>query len=52
MEKFTTKQLQNALVGLYKMKTKEAFDAYQMTFEEVEKRMGDDFDAWMDANLV
>lgn len=45
MEKFTTKQLQDALVALYIRD--DARDAFAMTFDEVHKRMGDDaFDAW------
>lgn len=51
MNKFTTKQLQDALIELYARPASDvaAFAAYQMTFNEVHKRMGDDaFDAWLD----
>jgi hypothetical protein len=47
MGKFTTTQLQNALVELYKRSDAEAVAAYRMTFDELAARMGDDaFDAW------
>ena len=47
MGKFTTKELQAALIGLRSTSNDAAF---QMTFDEVAKRMGDDaFDAWCDA---
>lgn len=50
MEKFTTEQLKAALIELYKTKHN---DAYEMTFEEVNRRMGDDaFDAWCDTWYV
>jgi len=47
MDKFTTAQLQNALIELYKRPDIEAVAAYRMTFDELAVRMGDDaFDAW------
>lgn len=46
MEKFTTKQLQDALVALYSRNDTDARNAFAMTFDEVHGRMGDDaFDA-------
>lgn len=51
MNKFTTFQLQNALVELRARPNSdsEAFAAYQMVFSELNERMGDDaFDAWLD----
>lgn len=51
MNKFTTEQLQNALLGLYNKKDADSNAAYAMTFEELNLRMGDDaFDAFLDAN--
>jgi hypothetical protein len=51
MQKFTTKQLQDALIAMFKAKSCD--DAYQMTFEEINKRMGDEaFDAWCDTWYV
>lgn len=51
MNKFTTKQLQDALLGLYARNDADSFKAYQMTFTELNERMGDDaFDAFLDAN--
>lgn len=51
MDKFTTKQLQNALLRLYARTDADSFAAYQMTFRELHKRMGDDaFDAFLDDN--
>mgnify|MGYP000754818904 FL=1 len=53
MEKFTTQQIKNALIELYSMKTEEAIKAYQMAFEELNERLGDDaFDAFLDANGI
>jgi translation initiation factor 2 alpha subunit (eIF-2alpha) len=50
MENFTTKQIKDALIELYSMKTEEAMKAYQMAFEELNERLGDDaFDAFLDA---
>ncbi|CAB4197304.1 hypothetical protein UFOVP1309_5 [uncultured Caudovirales phage] len=47
MQKFTTAQLQAALIGL---RATNENDAYAMTFDEVCKRMGDDaFDAWCES---
>lgn len=48
MEKFTTNQLQAALIGLRAKNDKDSTAAYEMTFDEVAKRMGDEFDAWLD----
>lgn len=53
MEKFTTSQLQAALLGLYKRNDRDAFNAYQMTFDELSSRMGDEaLDAWCEANGI
>lgn len=50
MDKFTTKQLQDALLGLYRKNDADSNAAYQMTFDELHRRMGDDaFDAWLDS---
>lgn len=50
MSKYTTKQLQDALIGLRDMNGSDAEAAYRMTFDELHRRMGDDaFDAWCDA---
>lgn len=50
MSKFTTQQLQDAMLGLYKKNDADSNAAYQMTFEELHRRMGDDaFDAWLDS---
>ena len=47
MSKFTTKQLQAALIGLRAKSDKDSAAAFEMTFDEVCARMGDDaFDAW------
>lgn len=47
MSKFTTKELQAALIEL---RTTNNNDAFEMTFDEVSKRMGNDaFDAWCEA---
>lgn len=51
MSKFTTEQLQQALVGLHARNDAGSNDAYAMTFDELHRRMGDDaFDAFLDAN--
>lgn len=50
MEKFTTKQLQDALISLYSRTDTDARNAFAMTFDEVHSRMGDDdFDAWCES---
>lgn len=50
MEKFTTEQLQDALVALYSRTDTDARNAFAMTFDEVHKRMGDEsFDAWCES---
>lgn len=47
MSKFTTKQLQDALIGLRAKTDADSVSAYEMTFDEVARRMGDEaFDAW------
>ena len=49
MSKFTTTQLQAALIALRNRTDAEGTTAYQMTFDEVAARMGNDaFDAWCD----
>lgn len=53
MDKFTTPQLQAALIELYKLKDADSQSAYQMTFDELHRRMGDDaFDAWCEAQGI
>jgi hypothetical protein len=50
MIKFTTEQLQDALVALYSRNDIASKAAYEMTFDEVAKRMGDEaFDAWCES---
>jgi hypothetical protein len=50
MQKFTTKQLQAALIELRAKNTQEANAAFRMTYDELNVRMGDDaFDAWTDS---
>jgi len=47
MPNFTTAQLQAALIGLRTKTDADSVTAYEMTFDEVAKRMGDEaFDAW------
>ena len=47
MSKFTTAQLQQALIGLRTKNDAASLAAWDMTFDEVAKRMGDDaFDSW------
>jgi hypothetical protein len=48
MEKFTTAQIKDALVQLYKRNDADANRAYRMAFAELERRLGDEFDAWLD----
>jgi len=50
MNKFTTAQLQQALIGLRASTDADSIAAYEMTFDEVARRMGDEaFDAWCEA---
>ena len=50
MGKFTTEQLKAALVGLRNKTDADSEAAFQMTFDEVCSRMGDEaFDAWCEA---
>ena len=50
MSKYTTEQLKAALIGLRAMNTPDADAAFEMTFDEVHRRMGDEaFDAWGEA---
>ena len=49
MSKYTTKQLQEALIALRARTDADGVAAYEMTFDEVANRMGDEaFDAWCD----
>ena len=49
MDKFTTKQLQDALVDLYAKNDEDSKVAYAMAFDELHRRMGDEaFDAFLD----
>ena len=51
MTKYTTEQLQAALLGLYVRTDSDSLAAFRMTFDELHRRMGDDaFDAWCEAN--
>lgn len=51
MNKFTTQQLQDALIGLHARNDADSNAAYALAFEELHRRMGDDaFDQWLDAN--
>jgi hypothetical protein len=48
MNKFTTEQLQAALIGM--RNRKDASDAYAMTVDELYERMGDEAaDAWFES---
>mgnify|MGYP000860247212 FL=1 len=50
MGKFTTHQLQAAMIGLRARTDEASVAAYEMTFDEVARRMGDEaFDAWCEA---
>jgi hypothetical protein len=50
MNKFTTAQLQAALIALRSRKDADGVAAYYMTFDEVAARMGDAaFDAWAES---
>jgi hypothetical protein len=50
MEKFTTAQLQKALIGLRARTDADGEEAQRMTFDELHRRMGDEaFDAWCEA---
>jgi len=47
MSKFTTTQLQQALIALRAKNDADSIAAWDMTFDQVAQRMGDDaFDAW------
>jgi hypothetical protein len=51
MNKFTTEQLQAALIGLRARNDQDSNAAYALAFDELHSRMGDQsFDAWLDAN--
>lgn len=51
MNKFTTEQLKEALIGLYARKDEDSNAAYALAFDELNRRMGDQaFDAFLDAN--
>jgi hypothetical protein len=50
LKNFTTAQLQAALIALYRREDADAAQAYRMTFDELQARMGDEsFDAWCEA---
>jgi hypothetical protein len=52
-EKFTTEQLQESLIALYKRNDADSKNAYSMTFDVVCERMGEEaFDAWCDNHVV
>ena len=47
MDKFTTAQLKAALIELHAKTDDDGRAAFEMTFDEVASRMGDEaFDAW------
>lgn len=49
MSKFTTPELQAAVIALRDLTDADSVVAYQMGFDELAKRMGDDaFDVWCD----
>ena len=49
MQQFTTTQLQDALIGLRDRTDADAVAAWEMTFDEVARRMGDEaFATWCD----
>ena len=49
-QKFTTDQLKEALIILRERADQEGTTAFEMTFDEVARRMGDEaFDAWCEA---
>ena len=50
MEKFTTEQLKQALIGLRAKNDEDSAEAFEMTFDEVCRRIGDEaFDEWCDS---
>lgn len=50
MSKFTTTQLQTALIKLRARSDADSVAAFQMTFDELANRMGDEaFDQWCEA---
>ncbi|MGL5483810.1 MAG: hypothetical protein ACRDC7_18155 [Aeromonas veronii] len=50
MNKYTTEQLKASLITLRDMPGADAQAAYEMTFDEVARRMGDEaFDEWCEA---
>ena len=50
MSKFTTKQLQDAAIELRKLSDADSALAFEMTFDELCARMGEEaFDAWCEA---
>ena len=50
MDKFTTKQLKEAMISLCSLKDDASFRAYQMVFDELHSRLGDEaFDSFCDA---
>jgi hypothetical protein len=52
-EKFTTEQLKESLIALYKRNDEDSKHAYLMTFDALCKRMGEEaFDAWCDTWYV
>ena len=53
MKKYTLKQLQDAMVELYKRTDEDGEFAYRMAFEEILLRMGDEaFDAWYEKYVI
>ena len=53
MLKFTTAQPQQALIDLHKLDDADSTAAFEMTFDEVVCRMGDEaFDAWYEKHMA
>lgn len=51
MNKFNTEQLKTALIGFSKLNDEDSNAAFQITFDELHKRMGDEaFDKFLDEN--
>ena len=50
MKNYTVQQLKDALIALYAMKSDEAFKAYQLCFNLLEEKIGEEkMDAFTDA---
>lgn len=50
MKNYTVKQLKDALIELYSMNTDDSFNAYQLCFDLLEKKIGSEkMDEFLDA---